>query len=118
MNSKRHFRVGKLPYSPEIWMKLTAGTIYIYQTSHLFSEFMGEPRGQLKSREKSLMFDNGPSTRNWAGECTPVVILIFIDSGRYTEHQVCAAEIQNSCSGEYSRPGSDGSAPLSSTHFL
>lgn len=51
-----------------------------YHTSHLCTGFIGEPSGQLKSSANSFRLLSGPSTRNWAGEWTPVVIRIFIDS--------------------------------------
>lgn len=53
-----------------------------YHTSHFLTGFIGEPSGQLKSSANSFRLLNGPSTRNWAGEWTPVVIRIFIDSAK------------------------------------
>lgn len=54
----------------------------VYQTSHFCAGFIGDPTGQLKSFENSTILLMGPSTRNWPGECTPVVIRIFMVSGR------------------------------------
>lgn len=71
----------------------------IYHTAHFFLGFILEPTGQLKSRENSSMFDNGPRTRNSPGLWNPVVIRSFIASGRYLLHQLLAALIQNICSG-------------------
>ena len=53
-----------------------------YQTSHFLTGFIGEPTGQLKSLANSCLLLSGPSTRNWAGECSSVIICIFNSSKR------------------------------------
>ena len=81
----------------------------------LFGGFINEPLGQLKSREKSSMLENGPCswkthvnegknkrlflafwrlscTRNWSGLWTPVRTRSFSAFGRYLAHQTFAAE--------------------------
>ena len=63
-------------------------------TWHLFSfgGFMFDPIGQLKSLEKSSMLENGPWTRNWSGEWTPVRTRSLRAFGRYLAHHTFAAE--------------------------
>ena len=88
-----------------------------FSTWHLFScgGFIFDPTGQLKSREKSSMLENGPCswktdvnegknkrlflaflrlswTRNWSGLWTPVRTRSFSAFGRYLAHQTFAAE--------------------------
>lgn len=93
-------------------------TLQFYHTSHLCSGFMGDPKGQAKSLEKCLELLNGPTVRNLAGEWNPfktcnlrAALLVFA-------HQVFAADIQNSCLGENSNPGSFCSEPFLFTHRL
>ena len=38
-----------------------------HQTEHFFSEFIGEPTGQLKSLANSGLLDSGPTTLNSLG---------------------------------------------------
>lgn len=59
--------------------------VSVYQTTHLWVGFILEPSGQLKSFENSSMLLMGPNTRNCPGECTPVVMRIFIVSVSITE---------------------------------
>ena len=66
-----------------------------YQTSHLSTGFIFEPRGQLKSSANSLLLLKGPFTLNIPGECAPVLILFSRALSLYLEHQVLAADIQN-----------------------
>ena len=73
---------------------------------------MGDPSGQLKSLEKSFMFENGPRTRNWPGEWTPVRTLLSKALGLYLEHQTLAALTQKSCLVLSWRPGRVFSSPL------
>ena len=83
-------------------------------TWHLFSfgGFIFDPTGQLKSREKSSMLENGPwywkthvskgkvgafasyrtCTRNWSGLWTPVSTRSLSAFGRYLAHQTFAAD--------------------------
>lgn len=68
----------KLSAKMEFLMLLSA--IVDYQTSHFCTGFIVDPSGHWKSLANSGRLLRGPNTRNWAGECTPVVIRIFIDS--------------------------------------
>merc|ERR550539_1603936 len=84
-----------------------------HHTSHLLLGFMAEPIGHWKSLEKSGLFENGPFTLKGPGLWAPVLILLSRARGRYFEHQVFPALIQNICSGEYFvKPGSLGSSPF------
>lgn len=90
-----------------------------HHTLHLFTGFILEPSGHLKSLLKSSKLENGPITRNWPGESKPVVMWVFRVSNRYLEHHMLAALIQNICSGVYScRPGSLSSTLLCFAHSL
>jgi hypothetical protein len=51
-----------------------------------FSGFMGEPNGQLKSSANPGMLVMTPVSLNSLGECRPVSILNFSDSGLVTPH--------------------------------
>merc|ERR1719472_667549 len=72
-----------------------------HHTWHLFSfgGFIFDPTGQLKSREKSSMLENGPCTRNWSGLWTPVSTRSLSAFGRYLAHQTFAADTQKSWRG-------------------
>lgn len=72
-------------------------SLYFYQRLHLSVGFIGESIGQLKSSEKSFIFLNDPNTRNRLGECLSVAIASFRYGSRTVEHQLWAAETQNSC---------------------
>lgn len=86
---------------------------------HFWCGFIGEPNLQLKSRENSCEFEIEPITRYLSGAWTPFKILKRMYSVRSIEHQVCAAEIQNICSGEYwCNPGRRFSIPFFFVHFL
>ncbi len=66
-----------------------------HHTSHFFTGFIRVPGAHWKSSANSLLFENGPRTRNIPGECAPVLIRFSRSLGRCLEHQVLAALIQN-----------------------
>lgn len=93
--------------------------VCIYHTVHFFTGFIGEPILQLKSFENSFELLIEPITLYLSIAWTPFKIRNRMYSCRSIEHHVCAAEIQNICSGEYMcSPGSRGSGPLFFIHFL
>jgi len=68
-----------------------------YHTEHLFTGFMGEPRGQLNTWAKSFELESVPITRNLPGECTAVFSLFLVASGRMEPHQTWAKFKKNNC---------------------
>ena len=58
-----------------------------YQTTHLSSGFIGDPTGQLKSSENSLILDNGAITLKRWGEWESVKMIFFSLSFRWLPHQ-------------------------------
>lgn len=89
-----------------------------YQTRHFEIGFIFVPTGQLKSNANSCILLTTPFTRNSFGECTPVFILLTLNSFVETAHHIWAEEIQNSCSCVYFMPGNFPSGLLSFSQLL
>lgn len=91
----------------------------IHHTIHLSLGFIGLPDSHWKSLAKSSELLSDPMTRYLSGAWIPFRMRMRMYSVRSIEHHVCAADIQNICSGVYCcKPGSRDSRPYFVDHFL